>query len=251
MERNIHADVIVFDLDNTLARSKTIIDEEMGGLLAELLTKKKVAVVSGGSMAQFKKELLDPLPPPYDNLHLFPTDGTAYFKWDTATHAWKPVYQKLFSEDEKAKILAAFAEVLPAAGFSATGAIGKIIEDRGSQITFSGLGQDAPLERKQVWDADKQIRVKIVELLAPKLPDYELMIAGTTSIDVTAKGLDKAYAIHKISEELNVDVPKMVFIGDAIFEGGNDYPVVSTGVPYIKVTDPEDTKQVIREIINI
>ncbi|MDO8430489.1 MAG: HAD family hydrolase, partial [Candidatus Taylorbacteria bacterium] len=83
-------ELIVFDLDNTLARSKTVIDEEMAGLLYKLLKKKKVSVISGGSYAQFEKELLYALPfnTNFSNLHIFPTDGTAYYAWIRDEGRW-------------------------------------------------------------------------------------------------------------------------------------------------------------------
>jgi hypothetical protein len=41
----------------------------------------------------------------------------------------------------------------------------------------------------------------------------------------------------------------MIFIGDALFEGGNDHPARKTGVVCIQVKDPEETKRVIEAII--
>ncbi|MDB2497399.1 hypothetical protein N9X25_09665 [Verrucomicrobiales bacterium] len=47
--------LIVFDLDGTLAESKSPLDEEMAALLCLLLSLIKVAIISGGDWTQFKK----------------------------------------------------------------------------------------------------------------------------------------------------------------------------------------------------
>ena len=45
--------LIVFDLDGTLAESKSSVDSEMSALLYDLLAVVKVAVISGGDWPQF------------------------------------------------------------------------------------------------------------------------------------------------------------------------------------------------------
>jgi hydroxymethylpyrimidine pyrophosphatase-like HAD family hydrolase len=91
--------------------------------------------------------------------------------------------------------------------------------------------------------------MKIAKLVAKRLPNLEVRAAGFTSIDVTRKGIDKAYGIRQIQKQLHVPVKKMLFIGDAIFPGGNDYAVVRTGVDYIPVKGPEETKRIIKKLI--
>jgi hypothetical protein len=41
----------------------------------------------------------------------------------------------------------------------------------------------------------------------------------------------------------------MIFIGDALFPGGNDYPAEEAGVVSIRVRDPNESKRVIETII--
>lgn len=243
--------LIVFDLDNTLAKSKTAIDEEMSELFSKLLKNTLVAVISGGSFKQFEKELLYQLSLSSNllNLHIFPTDGTAYFSWDDKSGKWQKIYQESLSEKEKIKIKDAFSQTLTELSFDTKSVVGELIEDRDSAITFSALGQDAPLELKEKWDIDSNKRKKIVEKLGEKLRDFDIHIAGTTSIDITKKGMDKAYGIRKMVEYIKVGIEDMVFIGDSLFELGNDHPVISTGVKTISVKDPEETKTIIKDLI--
>jgi len=126
---------------------------------------------------------------------------------------------------------------------------GELIEDRGTQITFSALGQEAPLEVKQGWDVTGEKREVIIKLLRPRLPNYDIKIGGKTSIDVTRKGIDKAFGVKKIQEILNIPLNKMLFIGDSLFQGGNDYSVKELCVDCVEVRNPEHTKKIISELI--
>lgn len=244
-------DLIVFDLDNTLAISKTVIDEEMSDLLCKLLKNKKVAIISGGSFKQFEKEILQSLKleTNLSNLHIFPTDGTAYYVWIPNEGRWQLIYQERLTDKEKVRIIDAFSVVFRDINFDITKKAGELIEDRESAMTFSGLGQDAALLEKEKWDPDQKKRKEIRYHLIKIIPEFEINIAGTTSIDITGKGLNKAYGIRKMVEYIKVPIENMVFIGDSLFEGGNDNPVISTGIKTISVRGPEETKLIIKDIL--
>jgi HAD superfamily hydrolase (TIGR01484 family) len=240
--------LVVFDLDGTLAVSKTSLDAEMATLLSALLGIVKVAVISGGDWPQFEKQVLSDLP--HDehlkNLSLLPTCGTKFYQY---TSDWKKIYSEDFTADEKGKIISSFKNALGSAGFKVEKVWGEVIEDRGSQITFSALGQQAPIEEKTKWDPDFAKRQKIKALLDKLIPEFSVRLGGTTSVDVTKPGIDKAYGIRKLRDILGVAIPEMIFIGDALFPGGNDYPAKEAGVVSIKVRDPNETKRVIEAII--
>ncbi len=101
---------------------------------------------------------------------------------------------------------------------------GEEIEDRGSQITFSALGQQAPNKEKEKWDPDFTKRKKIKVFLDNLIPEFSVRLGGETSIDITKPGIDKAYGIKKLRDTLGIAIHEMIFIGDALFPGGNDYP---------------------------
>jgi hydroxymethylpyrimidine pyrophosphatase-like HAD family hydrolase len=135
------------------------------------------------------------------------------------------------------------------AGFADETIWGEQIEDRGSQITFSGLGQEAHPDIKANWDPDVQKRNRLKALLDVHLPDFAVRIGGSTSVDITKPGIDKAYGIHKLAAISGLGLPEMLFIGDALYPGGNDAPVRDAGVETIAVNDIADTKMVIETII--
>ncbi len=240
--------LFVFDLDGTLAPSKSSLGDEIASLLHDLLKIMQVAVISGGSWTQFEQQLLARLPSGDDfkNLFLLPTCGTQFYSYDGS---WNQVYAENLSAQQRAQVIAALQTALQESGFAAPKIWGEAIEDRGSQITLSVLGQEAPLSEKEKWDPDFTKRDRIKEILVPLIPDLSVNMGGTTSIDVTKPGIDKAYGIRKLTEQLGVTIKEMLFAGDAIFMGGNDYPVQVAGVDSILVRDPSETARVIQTVL--
>ncbi|KAI1282479.1 HAD-like domain-containing protein [Xylaria sp. FL0933] len=241
--------LVAFDLDGTLAESKQPLKDSMGEALADLLAVAHVAVISGGDWPQFQKQVASRLPPRADisKLWLMPTTGTKLY-----THrdgAWHPVYAELFDEEIKQKILTAFDTALEVTGFKPEQTWGKRIEDRGSQITFSALGQEAPIHAKEVWDPDFAKRKVIQADLRTRLPDLSINMGGATSIDITQKGVDKGYGLKKLSDASGIPLEQMMFIGDAIFPGGNDYPAKEIGLRTVCVKDPNGTLAAIAAIV--
>jgi phosphomannomutase len=76
-------------------------------------------------------------------------------------------------------------------------------------------------------------------------------IGGTTSIDVTKPGIDKAYGIKKLTELLAVTKSDVIFVGDKLRKGGNDYPVKAMGVDCLEVSRWQDTALVIQTILGV
>jgi HAD superfamily hydrolase (TIGR01484 family) len=240
--------LIVFDLDGTLAKSKSALDPEMATLLHDLLEVVKVAVISGGDWPQFEMQLLSHLPHDQSltNLSVLPTCGTKFFRY---SGDWTKIYSEDFTADEKKKIIDSLNKAFKAAGFKVERVWGEVIEDRGSQITLSALGQQAPFAEKEKWDPDFAKRKKVKTILDPLIPGFSVRLGGATSIDVTKPGIDKAYGIRKLRDILGVSLKEMIYIGDALFPGGNDYPAEQAGVISIRVRGPEDTKRVIETMI--
>ena len=240
--------LIVFDLDGTLAKSKSPLDAEMAKLLHALFDVASVAVISGGSWAQFEAQVLSHLARDerLKKLSLLPTCGTKFFAYDVG---WKELYSEDLSADDKKQILGALKSAISEAGLEEKKTWGDVIEDRGSQITFSALGQEAPLDAKSKWDPDFVKRQKIKAILDELIPEFAVRLGGTTSVDVTKLGIDKAYGIHKLRDILGISLEEMLFIGDALFVGGNDRPAMDAGVTSIQVRDPDETKRVIETLV--
>ena len=239
--------LVVFDLDGTLAESKSSLGAETSALLHDLLGILRVAVISGGDWPQFEKQLISRLPVDdrLGKLVLLPTCGTKFFQF---SGEWKKIYSDDLSADQRETIISSLKNAVAQAGFHEEKVWGEIIEDRGSQITFSALGQQAPLNEKEKWDPDFVKRKKIKSILDSLIPDFSVRMGGATSIDVTKPRIDKAYGIGKLRDILGIQLKEMIYIGDALFPGGNDYPVEEAGVVCIPVRGPNETKLVIKAI---
>jgi phosphomannomutase len=242
--------IIIFDLDGTLAESKQSLDHEMALLLEQLVKEYKVAVISGGSFAQFEKQFLPNLhidEAAMSQLILLPTSGTAMYRYRDG--GWQKEYSEDIPKEDRKAIITALEEAITRFNLEPAEKFGELIEDRGSEITYSGLGQLAPLELKKNWDPDHSKRIQVIEDVHNNFPSYQFALGGVSTIDVTKKGVDKAYGIHKLESVLGVPIQEMVFVGDALYVGGNDYPATTTGIECIEVKTVEDTKKYIESWI--
>jgi phosphomannomutase len=236
--------LLAFDLDDTLAITKSPISDQMAETLAKVLDHFDVCVISGGRFEQFRIQIIDRLhlePHKLARLHLMPTCGTQYYRFDEVTGEWVQRYAEELPEDQKKKVYEVLEVSARELGLWPENPAGEVIEDRGTQITFSALGQQATPEDKYAWDPDGSKKLAIRDLAAESLPELEVRAGGTTSIDVTRVGIDKAYGMQKLIEELDIAKDDILFFGDKLEEGGNDYPVKAFGITCLDVSKWEDT----------
>lgn len=243
--------LVAFDLDDTLAPSKSAIDPRIGDLLVALAQRVEVAIISGGQLAQFTSQVIDRLPESAaavaDSFHLLPTCGTQYYRIDG--DGIRTVYALSLTDDEKSRALAAVEEEARRLGLWESETWGDILEDRGSQITFSALGQRAPLEAKTAWDPTGEKKNTLRAAVAARIPDLEVRSGGSTSVDITHRGIDKAYGMNKLAEQTGISLDDMLFVGDRLDPDGNDYPVLAMGVTCHAVHGWEDTAAYLEELI--
>lgn len=253
--------IIAFDLDGTLADSKSPIEDRMAELLGQLLDKYQVCVMSGGKFGQFETQLLANLkadPAKLERLHLMPTCGTRYYVYDIYKKIWNQVYAEDFTEAEKKEIILALNKGIDELGMREKQTWGETIEDRGSQITFSALGQDIVaelgkkgVELKERWDPDGTKKHKLRDYVAALIPDFEVRVGGGTSVDITKPGIDKAYGIRKLMDVLEISKEDILFIGDRLEEGGNDFPVKAMGVDSIEISKWQETAIAVQAIVHV
>lgn len=244
--------LIAFDLDGTLSDSKVTIKPEMAGLLRQLLRKLQVCVISGQGFDQFQKQLIKPLRATeveLSHLHILPTNGTHYYRYDLDSNMWQKIYAQEIPQDQRQKISAAIEATAKELGYWEAKTWGEHIEDRGSQVTFSALGQKAPLELKKGWDPDGNKRQRMYEALSNDLPGFAVHSAGLTSIDITEAGLDKATALTKLKDVLGLHESEMLYVGDSLAPGGNDAVVKKAGIETVAVSGPDDTAKEIQKLL--
>jgi phosphomannomutase len=241
---------VAFDLDDTLAVSKSEIDDRMAELLVRLLSVTQVCIISGGRFEQFEMQVLSRLKsdePSLESLHIMPTCGTRYYR---RRHGeWTLVYAEDLTAAEKERAITVLESGARELGLWEAEAWGDRIEDRGSQITFSALGQQAPPAEKYAWDPDSRKKELLRTYAASHLPDLEVRVGGSTSVDVTRKGIDKGYGIRKLMQQLDLAADEILFIGDRLSEGGNDYPVKAVGVHWFEVSSWQDTADFVEQLL--
>ncbi len=253
--------VIAFDLDGTLAESKSPMTDLMAELLNRLLDKFQVCVISGGKFEQFEKQLLANLkaePKKLTRLHIMPTCGTRYYSFDPSAEKWQLVYAEDLTQAEKNQIIDALNKGVDYLGFREKKIYGDTIEDRGSQISFSALGQEIVsvlgpkgVKLKEQWDPDNSKKAKLRDYVAGLIPEFEVRAGGLTTIDITKLGIDKAYGMKKLMELVGVSKDEILFIGDRLQPGGNDYPVKMFGIDSIEISNWEDTALAVQAILHV
>ena len=240
---------LIFDLDGTLAPSKSEPLPEMQKTFCEALERFNIAIVSGATFAQFIKQFVGHLPcSDFSKLLLMPTNGAAMYVFENGQ--WKCLEDHTLSDEEVIKVTKAIEDAMEEFGIPHTTEYGIQIENRGPQVTFSGCGQEAPISVKEKWDPDMSLRTKVAEYLRPLLPEFEVRVAGMTSVDVTKKGIDKAYAVRKILSHWNFETKDVLYVGDALYPGGNDELAATVGEPTYKVKDPIETEKLLKKLID-
>jgi phosphomannomutase len=253
--------IIAFDLDGTLAPSKSPLPDTIAELLNKLLEHYQVCVISGGKFDLFQQQLLAHLPSSPERLvklHLMPTCGTRYFAFDAKKQSWTQMYAENLTKNQKAKIIAALNAGLDQSGWRPKKTWGDSIEDRDSQITLSILGQEIVsqlgeegLKLKEAWDPSGEKKLKLRDIIAPLIPEFEVRAGGLTSIDVTKPGIDKAYGMRKLMEHTGVRMAEILYFGDKMVEGGNDFPVKAMGIDSIEVSHWQDTALALAAILHV
>ena len=240
--------MIAFDIDGTLALSRSPLDEKMAGMIKDLLDKVLVSLVTGAKLEQIQYQVMDRLPlnSNLSNLHLMPTCGTKYFKF--LNNKFVKIYENNIPEDLRKDVIFRFEIESKKLGLWEENPYGNIIEDRGSQITYSALGQDAPIEKREKWDPKGIKKEAIRSVMANIFLDLEVRSGGTTSVDITQKGLDKAYGMNQLIAYTNISNQNILFIGDRLDINGNDYPVIATGVQTYHTKSIEDTYKKIKSL---
>lgn len=244
--------VLAFDLDGTIAKSKNPIEKDMVEVFCKLMNHIPMAIVSGASRKQFENQFLNFFPKDFDftgKLYIFPQNGAELIEYKNGV--WMIEYQNKIEDKNKQEIFSALDLVISRFDLKDNLEYGSLIEDRGEQVTLSALGQKAPIELKEKWDPEQKIRRQMKSIIDPLLPDNEIRIGGATSIDITKKGVNKAYAIRYLLEKFKFKSEDILYFGDALYLGGNDEIVKLNGFPCRFVHNPEETLNILRDILGV
>ena len=241
---------VIFDLDNTLSKSFEPPAPDVADRLRKLLEFLPVAIMSGASLDRIEKDLLPSLPnESRTRLYLFTDTAAQCFVWKDGK--WQSLYKNVFTKDEVATIIRLVKEGLEETSIiNGASVFGDQFLARDTQVTFSAIGTYAPAEEKAVWDPSGIKRDKLIAFLNPRLTEFNSMKGGRTAIDITRKGIDKAYGVRGLAKHFKCEARDMIFVGDELRPGRNDACVIPTGIQTIEVAGPHETAKVIDEILS-
>jgi phosphomannomutase len=240
----------IFDLDDTLAESFKRPSDEVLEKLTQLLEHITVAIMTGSGFRRMEAQFLDVIAaaPRSDRFYLFPNSSAQCFTYNST--GWTQQYNFALTPDERTRIKAAILEVVGGNELlRETPHWGERMFDREAQVAYTPVGVEATLEVKRSWDPDGMKRNLLRDLLKHALPDFEILLGGTTTVDITRKGINKAHGVRWLAERLNIPAGEMLYVGDAFHEGGNDLVVVPTGIQTRAVSGPAETPQVLDELL--
>ena len=241
---------VLFDLDDTLAESFKSPAKEMIEALHKLLEKMPVAIITGAGLQRMNNQFLPAFAnsPYIDRLFVFPSSSAQLFL--NINKEWNEVYNLFLTDEERTKIKAAIAEVINEnTDLQNVPHYGQQLFDREAQVAYTLVGVEASSDFKKNWDKDNSLRQRMIDELKKKIPEFEILMGGSTTVDVTRKGINKSYGVKWLSERLKIDPKEMLYIGDALFEGGNDYVVIPTGVRTMQTSGPDETFRLIGSIL--
>jgi phosphomannomutase len=237
--------ILVADVDDTVAQSTMPLESEMAQLITRLINKGYwVVFISGSTVEELFRQISCKVFPEH---HLLGTSGTRYVK--VVNGIKEECYNYLFSDSESEFLEKICFELVEKYKVEPMTDRKDQIQDRGSQFTFSALGRHAPSEIKKNFDPQGKIRESWAEFLRGRLGvEWNVAVGGTTSIDITRKGQDKAWGLKEFAKYRNLKLEDMFFLGDKLMPGGNDYPLAEI-VYSFQVSGPQETLEILKKLV--
>jgi len=215
---------LFFDLDNTVTRSRTVIEPGFKAWLEASDTD--VVIVTGGTVEMITTQM----------------DGIPCYKLgQSGNHALdvdgKLMWEEQLDLDQKLAIYDHIASIpvtwhVPDKN--------DLIQDRGCQICFSLYGHNAPVGDKEAFDPDTHKRQDILKQHPFTAEGLQIKIGGTTVFDYTVEGKHKGSYVAGLIEHLGWNQDDCVYFGDRLNPGGNDESVIGV-IDTVPVTSPADT----------
>lgn len=215
-EQPMVKEVIFADMDGTLCDSCRPFSKEMEDAIRKLQDKGYSFVIVSGSTPQNISE--------QTNIACDAVACSGACIGDTFGNVH---YEFKLTNAEKQLIIHALHHLINKYKIFPQTNIDDQILDRQSEITFSALGRHADSKLKDEYDPAQVKRMTHVKFLRGYLSDaFEIRIGGTTSIDITRKGVDKGAGVLKWCELNDYSPEDCIYIGDALYKGGNDEAVL-------------------------
>ncbi len=242
--------VAIFDLDDTLAESFESPSKEMIGRIIRLLERIPVAIVTGRDFPWMARDFLPRIVAAghMEHFHLFPEGAAQCLQWDG--REWKELYGWSISDEDRAHIRKEVLKSVEETGvLEGLPCFGEQFVQKRAMVAFAALGTKVPHDLKYSWDPGNKRRATLRDAIAAKLPEFDVLMGGATSTDVTRKGVNKSHGVNWLSKKLGIPASEMLYVGDALYPGGNDEVVTATGIQTREVSGPPETLKVLDELL--
>jgi phosphomannomutase len=227
---------LFFDMDQTIAPARQIILPDMFDLLSSVT--QDVIVVSGSTIEQMPLQLGDlrSFRLGQNGNHAVDRDGIELWHIPLADH-------------HRTEILDHINEVIEILDHELNYEWNPI-EDRGAQITFSPIGNTAPVDLKKTYDPDRNKRLSLLEKIPFASNDLIVKIGGSTSLDYLHKDRHKGTNVQRLIDFMNWNKDECIYFGDGLYPGGNDEAVIGV-IETVLVEDHLDCYKKLRELLDV
>ena len=204
----------IFDVDGTLTPSRGTIDPTFKEYFNDFCRSNKVFLVTGSDKPKTVEQIGEDT---YNLCHtVYQCNGNDVWqsKKHIRTNEWR-------LPDDARDFL---CEYLTNSAFPLR--TGLHFEHRPGMCNFSIVGRNADQEQRKKyrkWDLESQERVWIADKFNLRFPGLEAKVGGETGIDISPIGFNKSQIAKDF--DLNTNDYSVYFFGDAMHEGGNDYPL--------------------------
>ena len=242
--------VAIFDLDDTLAESFHAIPSDTLEGLRGLLRRIPVAVITGATFSRMEEQFLPffETHPRIDQFYIFPVCSAQAYGY--GEKGWHRIYDLALAEEDRLRIEKTISDIVSTMDMlRGIPHDGQQLVNKGSQVAYTHVGVEATRETKDSWDPDGSKRTALWNAIRDALPEFEVLMGGKTTIDITRKEINKAYGVQWLSTHLGIPASEMLYVGDALYPGGNDAVVIPTGIETRSVSSPEETKEILKELL--
>ena len=205
--------IFMFDIDGTLTPPRLPMTEEMVEMFKGFCERNRVILVTGSDMSkvveQVPKEIRDLVE------GIYTCSGNAYTVGDEI------IYENEFRPPEK--LIALLEDWKNYSHYPVK--TGKHLEYRDGMLNYSTVGRNCTQQEREdyeAWDNENGERAILRERILNMFPSLDCAIGGQISIDIYPKGLDKSQSYFRVKGD-NPD-HAIIFCGDRLMPGGNDYP---------------------------
>lgn len=225
---------LFFDMDGTVTRSRSLIEPKMKALFESI--PDDIIIVSGAEKDQILKQL--------DGLN-----REFYILGQNGNQAVKnneEIWWNKLSDSERKEILDHIQHIENNRDWEVID-LEDLTQDRICQISYSCIGHNENVSKKERFDPKGEKRQKILDDHPQTLKEVDVKIGGTTCFDYFRKNCNKGFNVAKLIEHLGWKKEDCVYFGDALYEGGNDETVVGV-IDTIQVENEHDTYDKLKEV---